>query len=236
MRTLLKFHSKCLLAGTLMMTGTSIAQAADLPPPPPPDDLRPSTYDWTGPYVGGFASVACLDTMYTPPGSDPELAGCTGAGGLLAGYAVQLDRIVLGIEGDFGWGGKVASNSLDDVVYDFDTMASIRGRLGYAVDSTLIYATAGIGWIDATLTETSIDESDSKWHVGWMVGGGIEHAIWNSLSFRLEYLYAQYGERIYELSCSCTIEAELDNVHMTRAALTWHFGAPVETGYASVAY
>ena len=69
-----------------------------------------------------------------------------------------------------------------------------------------------------------------------MVGGGIEHALWNSLRFRLEYLYAQYGERTYELSCRCTIEAELDNVHMTRAALTWHFGAPVETGYASVAY
>lgn len=182
-----------------------------------------ATSGWTGLHVGGYIQATCLDTVYVPPGTDPELAGCTAIAGLLGGYDFQINNWVLGLEGDFGWGHRIARNSLDNVVYDFDTMASIRPRLGYAFDTTLIYGTGGIAWVDATLTQTALGESASQWHTGWVAGGGIEHQLTDHLDVRLEYLYGHYDDQTYRISCGCTIDGGLDSVHTVRAGLTWKF-------------
>ena len=39
------------------------AFAADLDVPPP-DDLRPSTFDWSGPYIGIFGAAVAVDGDY----------------------------------------------------------------------------------------------------------------------------------------------------------------------------
>jgi opacity protein-like surface antigen len=211
------------------------ASAADLPTLPP-DLYRGATYDWSGFYAGGYAQAACLDTQYTvsTAASEGDLGGCSFAGGLVGGYGFQFDNVVVGLEGDYGWGSRVAENTADDFVYDFDQLASLRGRLGYAVGDTLLYATGGIAWIKGTLTETALADSEAQWHRGWIVGGGVEHALWPSLNVRVEYLFSSYNEQSYDINCGCTIDADLDSVHMMRAGLTWQFG--YESGETFVSY
>jgi outer membrane immunogenic protein len=236
--------SNCLLRTTLAaallgMASTAVF-AADLPPPPPPvEDLRPATYDWSGPFVGGLLTGACMDSHYIPSqGPDPELSGCGVMGGVIAGYNFQMDDLVVGIEGDWSWGGKnIAKNSLDLIEYDLDSIATLRGRIGWAMDDTLLYVTGGAAWADGSMTGTYLappapgvptTETVDKSHMGWTIGGGLEHAFTDSVHFRLEYLYADLGNEDYVFGAGCVCEglADLDlKIHTVRAAITWNFGS-----------
>src|SRR3989337_3448225 len=51
------------LAVAIMLPASS-AFAADLDVPPPMDDLRPATYDWSGPYIGIFGAAIAVDGTY----------------------------------------------------------------------------------------------------------------------------------------------------------------------------
>jgi outer membrane immunogenic protein len=208
-----------LLAVAGLVAAADSARSADFAVPPP--DLRPASYDWSGFHLGGWLGAMCIDTAYLPEASDdPELAGCRLAGGALGGYSYQFgSNLVVGLEGDFGWGGDIAENSLDEVRYAVDNIATLRARLGWAFDDTLLYATGGAVWAEGHLSGVfgGIDGDDTHWHKGWTAGIGMEHAISESFRFRLEYLYASLDEREYEVTCGCTIEAGLDNLHIARA-------------------
>jgi outer membrane immunogenic protein len=72
--------------------------------------------------------------------------------------------------------------------------ATLRGRLGYAVDKWLLYATGGVAWarIDSSefnilLPQIGVVQTDTR--VGWTVGAGIEYAVGWGWSVRSEYLY-----------------------------------------------
>jgi outer membrane immunogenic protein len=76
-------------------------------------------------------------------------------------------------------------------------LASIRGRLGWAFDRTLIYATGGVAFAPrAADAGTSLLGSSTgcvcyqtKTVTGGVVGGGIEWKYNPNLSFRLEGLH-----------------------------------------------
>ena len=78
---------------------------------------------------------------------------------------------------------------------------SARGRVGYAFDRTMVYATGGVGWINnevtvnATVGPFTVGVSDSQMHIGGVVGAGVEHAFAPNWSVKAEYLYAIYGSR-----------------------------------------
>jgi outer membrane immunogenic protein len=221
------------LAAAALASVSLTALAADLPPP----DIRPATYDWTGPYVGGVAALTFLETSYVPlcvPGPcDPDLSGDGFAGGAIAGYNMQWDDFVVGIEGDWMWGGETAQNILDAVELSFDNIVTLRARVGVAMDDTLIYITGGYAGVDTTMDAlvgaTPYSLSDSVWHHGWTIGGGIEHAIWDNLHLRLEYLYASLGKETYDLQTGDPLDPgglvrmDLENLHMVRGAITWNF-------------
>jgi outer membrane immunogenic protein len=69
--------------------------------------------------------------------------------------------------------------------------ASLRGRVGWVFDRTLVYGTAGaaagelrsIGSIPVGTTSTTVTYGT------WIAGAGIEHGITDNLSARVEYLY-----------------------------------------------
>jgi outer membrane immunogenic protein len=217
------------LAAAALVSVSSIAMSADLlPPPPPPEELRPATYDWTGVYIGAVGGLGFVDSAITRcVACDPELAGDYGFFGAVAGLNYQFDSFVIGVEGDWTWGGKAAENTLDVTQIDIDQMATIRGRIGWANDNTLIYATAGYATADVTLHDaiagpplTRIEES--SWQDGWVVGGGIEHAFWDGLHGRIEYLYADLGEKSYDFGGGNVDDLDLE-IHMVRAALTYNF-------------
>jgi outer membrane immunogenic protein len=81
--------------------------AADLDIPPPVENLRPATYDWSGPYVGAFAGgiveTGTYDAVCTPGPCGTtglrEMNGVGWNGGILAGWNYQMDSFVMGIEG-----------------------------------------------------------------------------------------------------------------------------------------
>jgi opacity protein-like surface antigen len=91
--------------------------------------------------------------------------------------------------------------------------ATTRVRVGYAMDRVLVFATGGLavggGYdrSDVTTVATHAGNltvangscwrsdkcSDARW--GWVLGGGVEYAVTNSLSAKIEGLYADLGRR-----------------------------------------
>jgi outer membrane immunogenic protein len=232
-RSSLRFASAA-LALAAFISLPSPGRAADYTPPPAPE-LRPS--DWSGPFIGGLAAVSCMETHYIPSqGPDPDLNGCGWLGGVIAGWNYQVGNWVLGLEGDASWGGLHGENSLDAVEYDVDLFATARARVGWlASEETLIYITGGVAWLDGTMDALvgpdSVPQSDSQTHFGWTVGGGMEHAFTDSFHGRLEYLFASFNDKDYDLSvpgqCAvpCIADLKFDEFHAVRVALTWNFGA-----------
>ena len=78
---------------------------------------------------------------------------------------------------------------------NIDVQGSIRGRVGYAFDRVLLYATGGVAFagINGSISTPFGYDSASTTRVGWTVGGGLEYAITNNWSVRAEYRYAQFG-------------------------------------------
>ena len=140
-------------------------------------------------------------------------------GGGQVGCNYQSGQFVFGIEGDADWRrlsrtgyllpGAVASSRFDEFGnfnLTSNWQASLRGRLGYAVDHTLWYATGGIAWtglrLRAHLHIAEDDEPDivpydmvpvSKTAVGWALGGGVEYAVREDVTIGLEGRYTRYG-------------------------------------------
>ncbi|MGH6906813.1 MAG: outer membrane protein [Aestuariivirga sp.] len=197
--------------------------AADLDEPPPPD-FSP-IYDWSGIYVGVFGGLVFVETPYVPiGGGDPEFGGASGIAGVLAGAQWQWDNFVLGVEGDWGWGfGETAQNIIDETDYTINSVATLRARLGFAFDDTMIYATGGVATANATLDAYVLGIDDDQTHWGWVIGGGMEHAFSENFTGRLEYLYASFGEEDYDLSPFGTVAMEIENMHIIRAALAYKF-------------
>src|SRR5262249_43739902 len=84
-------------------------------------------------------------------------------------------------------------------------LATVRGRLGLAWDRLLVYGTGGVAFTDLRYTQTlsvvglpgvvsgpSAVAENTQTQTGVTVGGGAEYALWNNLSVRAEYLYAQF--------------------------------------------
>ena len=216
--------------------------AADLDVPPPIDNLRPATFDWSGPYIGVFGAAVAVDGSYdatctnivpcaTPTFTDMEHSGIGYAYGILGGWNYQIDDLVLGIEGDWAFGSTVATN--DEVTVDtdlsFNNIATLRARAGWSFDNTLLYVTGGMAAVDMEFGAVMASpESDSAWAFGWTAGGGLEHAFSENFSGRIEYLYVSLPDTDFSMTdtAATTLDAtqSFNDIHMVRAGLTYNFG------------
>ena len=156
-------------------------------------------------------------------------------GGGLIGYNYQINQFVLGVEGDLTgssnqgrFSGALGVRS-QDTQYGFG--AGIRGRLGWAIDHTLIYATGGWAYetIDQTyanpLINNFLSQRISTDRSGYTVGGGVEYAFNYNWSARLEYRWTDYGKYVSNYSNLVSIQQHpTDNT--IQAALIYHFAAP----------
>jgi outer membrane immunogenic protein len=201
-------------AATLL--GSTAAQAAE-------------PYNWTGFYAGfnagyGFGGDGDIRTKGQ---AAPNIANINGGarpgsvdldrngfvGGLQAGYNYQVEQWVFGVEADISAAdlsdssnvGTRALNTGAALNNKFESqinyLGTLRGRVGYAVDRTLFYGTAGLAY---GRTEQSVDMfgangatqfsgSQSQFSTGYIVGAGIEQAIDDNLTFRAEYMYYDLG-------------------------------------------
>ena len=208
-------------------------------------DLRPASFDWSGIYIGAFGTAIGTDGSYdgtcTTGGvacvvvapevnvyTDYEHSGIGYAYGILGGWNYQIESFVFGIEGDWAFGGKVATNDEPGVDTDisFNNIATLRARAGFALDNTLLYVTGGLAAVDMEFgAMMASQQSDSQWVYGWTVGGGLEHAFTPNFSGRIEYLYVDLEDADFSMTDGNTFDAtqSFNDIHMVRAGLTFNF-------------
>jgi len=191
---------KFLLAGaSLLALGVAQASAADLParmPAKAPAYVAPMTYNWTGFYLGlnggyGFGRSEFNGTL--PSGSFDTSGGLFGA---TVGYNWQTGPVVFGLEGDIDWSGIKGSGTCGvatpcDVRNDY--LATIRGRLGYAMDRWMPYITGGAAICNVKTSIAGFGDTNNT-KGGWTVGGGIEASIAGPWTAKVEYLYVDLGD------------------------------------------
>jgi outer membrane immunogenic protein len=218
-----RFLTSTILGVVAIVGLASGASAADLPRKSVPQPfVQPlPIFTWTGFYVGisgGYAfdngksqlngSPALLATGLAPAGSAKTLGDGFLIGGTL-GYNYQIGSVVVGIEGDLSYidlGKSVIGGTAPLSVtlkQEMNYFGTVRGRLGYAFDRFLVYATGGLAFADAKSTTTiaipgsswSGSKSDTKF--GYTIGAGVEYAITNNWSAKVEYLYYDLGKQNY---------------------------------------
>lgn len=128
------------------------------------------------------------------------------------GFDIQRGNIVVGAVGEFGKSNISDSVSAFSTTPAFYTMtrelnweASLRARAGYAVNTTLFYGTAGVGYasIDNSFTTGntantfSSNGNQKEW--GLTAGGGIEQKIGKNFSIGMEYMFHRYEDTDYRV-------------------------------------
>jgi len=215
-----------------------------------------STYNFLGPVGVGAPDVQSLNS--TLPFGDLFI-------GAQAGYNWQLsNRAVVGVETDLSVGvlRKHASvqfgtffpgffNTLNGQArFGLNWQGSTRLRLGYAVTPRFMpYVTGGLAYAsiagDANwntfafgIGPTSVAQgASSSVRLGWTLGAGFEYALGGNLTFKSEYLYAQYGGSAFIQSTlrhpllgasgAGPVAAHTVGVHTLRTGFNYKFGAPV---------
>jgi outer membrane immunogenic protein len=215
----------------LLLTTTAIAalsggavSAADLPlkAARPAADMYVAP-SWTGFYVGAHVGVGRLNAFANAesfgdagfdslPCSGNYNSSCasskTGAvGGVEVGYDWQKGTFVYGVAADWTWTDlkTKTQRSSGGSAYTFNTkidwLASFRGRMGLAVQDTMVYVTGGLALGGIKSHTFMAGPSDfftygklSSARVGWVIGGGVEHRFARNWSFKAEALYYDLGK------------------------------------------
>lgn len=233
-----------------------------------------ATHDWTGFYLGAYGGVGWGDadidgTIFNDGGmpahnpalleavnaiADFSFSDSVGAYGLQAGYNLQSDNLVFGIQADFGGldlgrsgdaSGNVVINAVPinyTVEDSFDTnwILTVKPRLGMrASDNLLVYATGGVALASIKFSHEysavsggnsteSFSGTTTQW--GWVAGAGAEYAINDNLSFGAEYLYMDFGSISETNRVNSTLVPVLNTLFKNELDLT------VQTVRASLNY
>ncbi|MES1155204.1 MAG: outer membrane protein [Pseudorhodoplanes sp.] len=183
---------KTVLGAGLACAFASAAVAADLPRSTyqPPYVAAPMVYSWMGPYIGanlGYQWGSVTNNVTDPSGI---------AGGVQAGYNFQSGQFVFGGETD------IQLSAADDTFapYKFSNpwFGTVRGRAGVALNNILVYGTAGLAY--GSLRGEISGLSESRTHLGWTVGAGMEVGLTPNWSAKVEYLWIDLNDRGYSVT------------------------------------
>ena len=212
MKRLLKY-----LASAAMLLSPLTAHSADIASPPPP--LVPM-FSWTGFYVGGnigsaWANNSWTDTLLLTNFNNNNSGNGVFIGGGQIGGNYQIGSFVIGGEWDFDWAGN--NNHTNGVVIPAGTIVvtnndrwitTVAARFGYAFAQWMFYGKAGGGWVgNNNLTVTNITTGVSlstcgnfttncgNNNGGWLLGAGLEYAVTNNWTVKLEYDFLGLGSQ-----------------------------------------
>ena len=215
---------------------------------------QPGVYDWSGIYLGvhagygtGTADVwtTLLQADGTPYGPTAYNSfGVDGVlGGVQAGFNMQMDQFVLGIEGEYSASSLKGSFNFDpnraEAVAggEMTALAAIKARLGVAFDRMLVFGTAGyaIGWNEGFMNNfwsaaPAVEVASNKTTLsGYVVGVGAEYAITDRVSLKGEYNYYGFSRGDFEMASDAftpgwvvRTQPKLD-LHVFKAGLNYHF-------------
>jgi outer membrane immunogenic protein len=225
-------------------------------------------YAWVDPAAVNFNPVAILSglefvvstTTSTPPFS-ASISERGWLGGLQAGYNWQSQNIVYGFEADVSFPhlkGSASSNFLVNSTFfgdptdftgafafthEIKLFGTARGRLGYAVDNWLLYATGGFAWarVESSLVSTNFLSVNSVFPPGLpagfaamasttntmygvAIGGGAEVALAPDWWLRGEYLFIDLnsGGRPLSIPGASFTDTKLE-INVARLGLSYRF-------------
>ena len=190
--------------GLVALVAAAPASAADLPYGVPyKAPAAYSVFNWTGFYAGIHGGYAWASS------NGINLAGGFVGGQIGYNWQAMGSPWVFGIELDSSWAdigrsGVVATGAgVISISSRAHYMGTLRPRIGYAWDRTMLYATGGLAWINNTATVNATVGpfaaalSSNRTHLGATIGGGVEHAFAPNLTGKVEYLYTAYGRETY---------------------------------------
>jgi outer membrane immunogenic protein len=170
----------------------------------------------TGGYVWGDSDTTSSGDLSDAP--TPSLKPDGSLWGVQVGYDYDFgNKFVLGVVADYSNLNADDSKCANAIahcdglriyskdVIDVDWLSTIRGKLGYKLnDSLLLYATGGVAVANVKSTITNIDGiadiSEKQRHIGYAIGLGADYRFTQHISGGLEYLYVDLGKEKYDFS------------------------------------
>jgi outer membrane immunogenic protein len=126
------------------------------------------------------------------------------------------------------------------VQHQLDYFGTLRGRLGAINDNVLYYVTGGAALghvkqiVNANQTNSNpallINGGSTADMIGWVVGGGIEAALWGGWTAKAEYLYMDLGSLSTTMDISIPgtsgslITTSTVRDHIVRIGANYHLG------------
>jgi len=231
-----------ILAAALLLTTANFGYAADAVVEEVV--VVDSAYNWSGVYVGGTIGYGWADTNVTELDDysfsdfgDTEFDFDSDGilGGVFVGANWQSGSFDYGVEADFS--ATDINNTVENTMNPgtgesfsntIDWFGTIRGRLGYAMDRTLLYATGGVAF--AEIRSSYNDPLDSTFAVasgtawGWTIGAGAEYAVTDNWTLRGEYLYVDLEDRQGSFQDGGTFRYDFDNdMNVVRIGAAYKF-------------
>ncbi len=222
---------KKLIAAVLLASVATGAIAADLPSrktaPAAVPVYAPPAFSWTGFYVGVNGAYGWGN--FRGNGGNLFANPSGGLVGGTAGFNYQIGQFVVGVEDNLDWADLTNSRtfvggaSTKSRVNAFNT-AFVRG--GFAIDRALLFVEGGLasGDIHNKITDPALPGtlSQSGWHSGYGLGGGLEYAFTNNITARADYVFSHLQNTTYFAGTIDQAKAGL-NVSQIRGGLNYKF-------------
>jgi outer membrane immunogenic protein len=132
----------------------------------------------------------------------------------------------LGLEGDMDWSnvsGSTSAAGCPGCSVQNNWLSTARGRVGYAFGHWLPYITGGLAVGDVQASAPGFSGMTNT-QVGWAAGAGVEYALSNNWSAKVEYLHVDLGR--FDCGGSCGA-AGTDNVsfhdNLVRGGFNYRF-------------
>lgn len=180
MKTIIALSVPAVLLAGAAMAGSPAPAVIEpvVEPVAPVAVITPMTPDWTGFYVGAQASYGDYDL-----GGDADGSVKGASYGLHAGYNYDFqNNWVVGADLSYDW------SNADGEGVDLDNLTTLKLKGGYAYGGSLIYATAGWSWADASWSGN--DYSDN----GWVAGVGVDYMLNPNWIVGAEVLYRDFSD------------------------------------------
>ena len=201
-------------------------------------------YNWSGFYIGVHGGYGWGDgnTNLFGVSDSSDISGWFGGGQIGWNWQAAGSPWVLGIEADLSGGDIGDSSNVLGVTIEskLDLFGTVRGRLGYAWDRVMVYGTGGYAWgkNEISFSALGVTLADDRDHSGWVVGGGVEWALIDNWTAKIEYQYLMLDSETYFPSILGGFDADAD-IHTVRVGLNYRWGGgkgPVGKGPVTARY
>jgi outer membrane immunogenic protein len=236
-------------ASTALISAPAIAADLGRPITKAPMVAAAPYYNWSGFYIGVHGGGAWSDNEWQFALTPGVSTNHSGEGGFFGGqigfnYQFPASGFVLGVELDGAWadisGSTACPNPAFNCSHQIDGLASLRGRLGWAVGPALIYGTAGGGFAAVNYQATTAATgalfgtgfNQDAW--GWTAGAGVEFSIFGNWSAKLEYLHYDLERATAPAGALGVGPADVRiRIDTVKAGLNYRFnwGAPLMASY-----